>query len=445
MNKIAGRHVFLDEVNECLDEHNLSSYFVEQGVMKKKGKYFCNRCGNNQSFLFAKFSCARCGNDCHYCRNCIMMGRVSECSKLISVEEEDRPKRLDIQLHWKGKLSKAQERASQKLIGAIQNRNPLLIWAVCGAGKTEILYKGIEKALQAGDYVCIATPRSDVVRELAPRLKQAFPNVDIAVLYGGSEDRGKFSPLTISTTHQLLRYRKAFDVMIIDEIDAFPYSVDPTLHFVVQKACKKKHALIYLTATPSSFIKRLFNSSEIIKIPARYHGYPLPLPTFQWCGNWRKCLKKRNLPEVVKNWVQKQIRQQRAAFLFVPEIEDLNNVVTCLKTIDVRIEGVHAEDLNRKEKVQQFRERKIPLIVTTTILERGVTVPGANVAVLGADHSIFTESALVQISGRVGRSINHPTGEILFFHHGKTNAMVAAKHHIEKMNLIAKKEGMLNV
>jgi len=316
--------------------------------------------------------------------------------------------------------------------------------ATCGAGKTEILYKGIEKALQSGDNVCIATPRSDVVRELAPRLKEAFREIDITVLYGGSEDRGKLSPLTISTTHQLLRYKNAFDVMIIDEVDAFPYSVDRTLSFAVKKACKDKHTLIYLTATPSSFINRLFKPSQIVKIPARYHGYPLPVPTFQWCGNWKKYLKKNDLPVVVKDWVIKQLKQEVPAFLFVPEIEDLKKVVTCLKTIHSSIEGVHAEDPNRKEKVNQFRERKIPIIVTTTILERGVTVPKANVAVLGADHQIFTESALVQISGRVGRSMNHPTGEILFFHHGKTNAMVAAKHEIMKMNRLAKKEGMLN-
>lgn len=60
---------------------------------------------------------------------------------------------------------------------------------------------------------------------------------------------------------------------------------------------------------------------------------------------------------------------------------------------------VHAEDPGRKEKVAAFRKGEIPLLVTTTILERGVTVKNLQVAVLGAEEEIFSESALVQIAG----------------------------------------------
>jgi competence protein ComFA len=58
--------------------------------------------------------------------------------------------------------------------------------------------------------------------------------------------------------------------------------------------------------------------------------------------------------------------------------------------------------------------------------------------VLGSEDDIFTESALVQISGRVGRNAAFPTGEITFFHYGKTQAMLDAKRHIEQMNEEAK-------
>ncbi len=76
---------------------------------------------------------------------------------------------------------------------------------------------------------------------------------------------------------------------------------------------------------------------------------------------------------------------------------------------------MHAEDPKRKEKVLAFRRGQIPILVTTTILERGVTVPNIDVAVLGAEQPIFTESALVQIAGRVGRSAQYPTGDVRFF------------------------------
>ncbi|WP_243290277.1 DEAD/DEAH box helicase [Bacillus sp. FJAT-47783] len=443
MNDLMGRHLFWDDVKCFFQDQVNEEIEIEKGVVKKKGQYHCARCGNHNPRFFASFHCARCGNECTYCRHCIMMGRVSECTKLVSLPIRKNEEPLTIKLNWDGTLSKGQEKASKQLIRTVDQNGQLLIWAVCGAGKTEILFHGIEKALQTGKYVCIATPRSDVVRELAPRLKHVFPKVELSVLYGGSEDRGKRSPLTISTTHQLLRYKESFDVMIIDEVDAFPYSVDETLQFAVQKARKQISSLIYLTATPSQTIKKTFTSSQIVKIPARYHGYPLPVPTFRWCGNWMKQIKKKQLPAVVTEWVQYHLQNDKQAFLFVPHIETLKVLIVMLKKINQQIEGVYAEDPNRKEKVERFRKGEIPIIVTTTILERGVTVKGANVAVLGADDNIFTESALVQISGRVGRSKDIPTGTITFFHYGKTNAMVEAKHHIQQMNHLAKKEGLL--
>ena len=89
-----------------------------------------------------------------------------------------------------GSLSLGQELAAQGVIEAIKQKN-LFIWAVCGAGKTEMLFYGIEEALQKGERVCIATPRTDVVLELVPRLQEVFPSINVAALYGGSVDREK--------------------------------------------------------------------------------------------------------------------------------------------------------------------------------------------------------------------------------------------------------------
>ena len=81
-----------------------------------------------------------------------------------------------------------------------------------------------------------------------------------------------------------------------------------------------------------------------------------------------------------------------------------------------------------------FREGAIPLLVTTTILERGVTISNVAVCVLGAENEVFDEAALVQISGRVGRDYKYPNGDILFFHYGQTIAMNKAIRQIKEMN-----------
>lgn len=100
--------------------------------------------------------------------------------------------------------------------------NEFLLWAVTGAGKTEMMFPLLEAVLTAGGKVAVATPRRDVVLELAPRLAAAFPQVCRVVLYGGSEDRLQLGDLTLATTHQLIRFKEAFDLVVIDEVDAFP-------------------------------------------------------------------------------------------------------------------------------------------------------------------------------------------------------------------------------
>ncbi|MFY4775086.1 DEAD/DEAH box helicase [Metabacillus sp. RGM 3146] len=371
-----------------------------------------------------------------------MMGRLSECTSLIRwtgpLAERKEETHL---LHWDGSLSPMQTAASQKMAEAVHNPKELLIWAVCGAGKTEILFEGIQAALQAGKNVCLATPRTDVVLELEPRFRKVFPSVTISALYGGSEDRYKPAMLTLATTHQLLRYYHAFDVMIIDEVDAFPYSMDATLQNAVNMAIKPLSTLIYLTATPSYKMQQKVarKKMEAIKIPGRYHGQPLPEPRFDWAWNWKKKLEKGMLPASVDKWISSHLAEKKQAFLFVSNINVLKEITTLLKKRNQAIEGIYAEDPERKEKVRKFRTGETPLIVTTTILERGVTIKNSDAAVLGAEDSVFTESALVQISGRVGRHADFPSGDVVFFHHGKTEAMLKAKEHIQIMNRLAGK------
>ncbi|MGG7619636.1 DEAD/DEAH box helicase [Bacillus coreaensis] len=414
-------------------------------LFDKKGRACCNRCGNSDKGLLAEFPCVRCGKKCVYCRACIMMGRVSECTPLYGWSGE-LPEIDAALLQWNGSLSDGQHVASDRVVEAISHNEELLVWAVCGAGKTELLFKGIEVAFASGKRVCIATPRTDVVLELTPRLQTVFPSIQIASLFGGSDDRHQFSPLTITTTHQLLRFYQAFDVMIVDEVDAFPYSVDPMLQFAVKNARMVNSSLIYLTATPSQNWQRECQRGkrDFITIPARFHRRSLPVPEFVWCGNWEKVVEKGWLPSKLQSWIEQRLLVGTPMLVFIPTVEWMAKVLPLLQVIDERIESVHSEDPERKGKVLRMRKREIPLLVTTTILERGVTFPGLDVAVLGAEDRIFTESALVQIAGRVGRSADKPFGNVTFFHNGRTQAMEKAKGQIVSMNKEAIEKGLVD-
>ncbi|MDE1412295.1 DEAD/DEAH box helicase [Bacillus licheniformis] len=419
---------------------------TEEGIKKTKKGFICLRCGQHERSFFARYPCYRCSKCCVYCRSCVMMGRVSDCTPLLTWHMHVSHKWAPVHTEWKGALSAGQEKAAKSIINAIRRKEELLVWAVCGSGKTELLFQGIEFALNNGLTVCIATPRTDVVLELAPRFRQAFPGVEIAALYGGSSDVGNLSPLIISTTHQLLRYKEAFDVIIIDEVDAFPYSIDNTLQYAVKKSAKRQSAHIYLTATPSADMKKRAESGKLdtVRIPARFHRSSLPEPTLIWCGNWKKSLKRRKVPFRLKKWLFKHQELQQPVFLFVPSVPVLKSVVSVLKKETFRAEGVYADDPDRNEKVNRFRESKLEVLVTTTILERGVTVKKAQVGVLGAESAVFTESALVQMAGRAGRHPEHTDGDVCFFHYGRTKSMNAARRHIQNMNKMSKKEMLID-
>ncbi len=545
---LAGKQLLLEELPFPIEEiqaHYENGFLIfRKGIVIENNKPQCVRCGNQDSHLFSSFPCARCGESCIYCRKCIMMGRVSACSPLISwtgpepisgekaesemkddsnlqqkreieqilsmirgeidsgeddvrvqhsslssaesvnlhTENATQPDSLldwrgtmdsdedtkrqhssqslaeSIDLHteisaqsdslldWTGTLSSGQQRASDRVVAAIRQSESLLVWAVCGAGKTEVLFQGINKALLEGKRVCIATPRTDVVLELAPRLQKVFPTIPVAVLFGGSKDRHLYAPLTIATTHQLLRFYHAFDTVIVDEVDAFPFSAEETLQYAVEQSRKPTSAMIFLTATPNAALQKECRTGKrnFVTIPARFHRHSLPVPSYAWCGNWRKRLKKGKLPSNILLWLKQRITAEKQALLFFPRIELMEQLLPILKKLHPKIESVHAEDPKRKEKVQAMRNKEIPILLTTTILERGVTFPNLDVAVLGAEDRIFTESALVQIAGRVGRSSDYPSGDITFFHHGKTEAMVKARRQILNMNKEAREKRLID-
>ncbi|MRI67012.1 DEAD/DEAH box helicase [Gracilibacillus thailandensis] len=338
--------------------------------------------------------------------------------------------------HWIGTLTPPQQRAAQAIVQAISTQQKeLLIWAVCGSGKTEMLFPAITKAIKERKRICIATPRADVVRELFPRLQQAFPESEIEALYADSPDRTDKGQLIISTTHQLIRYYQAFDVMIIDEIDAFPFHHDKTLPFLTDRACKQDATSIYLTATPRPEHKRKIHQRKLPVqfVPIRFHGHPLPIPKLKIEINLRKKLQQGTEPKALQQFLTKR-STSRQLLLFVSTIALLKKVADHYQAV-----AVHAEDPDRKEKVEQFRQKKINTLVTTTILERGVTFPSVDVVILDAGHHVFDEAALVQIAGRAGRSPDDPDGNVLFIHQGKTNAMEDAIAQIKMMNKKGKK------
>ncbi|MER2131423.1 MAG: DEAD/DEAH box helicase [Carnobacterium inhibens] len=440
-----GRELLIQELDEELPRN--WNGIISNGFAVIEKQMTCKRCGSNQ-FQDRQFAPCNCGENCFYCIRCLQMGKIKKCSLLYHLPEENQfspiPEPI---LTWQGQLSKQQMQASDEIVQAIKLKQTRLIWAVAGAGKTEMLFKGIELALREGKRICIASPRTDVCLELAPRLKSAFQPVEQLTLYGDMEESYRYTQLLIATTHQLLRFKEAFDVLIIDEIDAFPFNKDTTLQFAAQKAKKNRGTIIYLSATPDKQMRRDIIQKKLAAsiLPARYHGFPLPEPKAIWAGDWRTAISKRQKKAVVIKEIKRLLDAKRRFLLFVPNIELMLEFSNYLEEVfpESLFTSVSSEDENRKEKVQNMRKECYQFMLTTTILERGVTFRDIDVLVLGAEDRTFTEAALIQIAGRVGRHRDFPTGKVIFLHYGQTKALKSAITQIKKMNRLARERGLL--
>jgi len=364
------------------------------------------------------------------------MGRVSSCTELIYWAGEQPKYSNEHELAWVGTLTARQQKASDELAESTEQGLPHLVYAVCGAGKTEILFQPIHEQLIQGKRICIAAPRVDVILELEPRFRTAFPNTAIEALYGGAElGTGGPAQLILATTHQLYRFRGAFDVIFVDEADAFPYTADETLRQAVRKSAKQGAPIHAVTATPSAkLLSEMKQTGRISSINRRYHGHPLPIPRYDPLWNYSRQISKGRLPKKLMEWTEQRLDRNEPFLIFFHSIELMQKAEPIFKKIHSSIHAVHASDENRKEHVQKLRNKEVPGLLTTTILERGITIENVQVAVVGAEQPIFNKGALIQIGGRVGRSAKYPDGDFVLFHHGITYAMDDAKNEILQLN-----------
>lgn len=283
-------------VEDCLAALSLLGRVRRRPGMERTafGEWRCSRCGDAENVSLV--DCAACGETlCPECDECRSLGVVRGCTLLYAGRVSDPigvGKPVPFRTH---ELTPAQGRAADKLEQFVRTEGgrEALVWAVCGAGKTELCFPAVARVLGAGGRVLFAIPRRDIVRELGQRLRSAFPGVDTEVLHGGEgrvERRG-LAPgtLTVATTHQVLRFERAFDLVILDEVDAFPYRSSPMLQRAVERALRPGGHMVRMSATPSRGLIRRADkgTSVLITVPVRHHGKPLPVPALHKDRMWR--------------------------------------------------------------------------------------------------------------------------------------------------------------
>ena len=217
------------------------------------------------------------------------------------------------------------------------------------------------------------------------------------------------------------------------------------LNHAVEQAKTETGRFIYLTATSTLSLEEQVRLGTLEKhhLARRFHGNPLVLPRFFWQGRLQKSLTNGKLPSLLIHQIKKQRKSNVPLLIVFPNIAVGEKFSITLKKYlpTENIAFVSSKSEERSTIVEKFRKKELSILVTTTILERGVTFPQVDVFVCMANHHLYTSSSLIQIGGRVGRSPDRPTGKLYFFHEGLSKSMLRCREEIKVMN---KKGGFNN-
>lgn len=302
-----------------------------------------------------------------------------------------------------------------------------LVYAVCGSGKTEISLAVIQYAINCGEHVGFAVPRKDVVIELSSRLSSIFKNNSVVSVYGGHH-KVLTGDIVVLTTHQLYKYKKYFSLIVLDEIDAFPFKDNPVLKRMFDDSLIGNY--IMMSATPSTEIIETFTKEKnkaILRLDTRFHHHPLPLPSFYISRTWIRYIY------LIKN-MKRLLKDNKQIFVFAPTVEECENLYRFISLLFKNGACVHSRKKQRTKIIDDFRRKKYDFLITTSILERGVTVKDLQVIVFDSHHTIYDKGTLIQIAGRAGRKIDAPDGEVIFIAKRKTKDMEDAYRDINRSN-----------
>ena len=372
----------------------------------------CLRCGNKDPSYFYK------GHKGYYCRRCIRFRRIMLEEEPESFEYEIAQGSDEYQFSYR--LTDPQIMASKQCLESLKYSD-VLLHCVCGAGKTEIVVESISSYLSRGLKVAYAIARKEVVIELHNRFSKIFPRARVTAVYGGHHDVLE-GDLIVCTCHQLYRYYDTFDLLILDEVDAFPLKGNQTLMNISMNACRGR--MVFSTATVDEGLeeilkKRVYKKVELFTRPS---FRPLPVPKIIYL--------KGILIYVCLIYLLKKMDGQ--CIIFVSGKKECRYLHLLFSKL-FSCSYVYADLDERNENIKDFRDRKHRFIFATTVLERGITINGINVIIIDTK-DIFDESNLIHMLGRIDRGIEDKGGKAWIISDRFSKKISSTMRYIRKAN-----------
>lgn len=321
------------------------------------------------------------------------------------------------------RLTNAQQSAIQDILHDLNSGHPMnrLLQGDVGSGKTVVAKFAIQAILRHAAQAAVMAPTSILAEQHFRTLTGLLttdeliqPN-EIALLTGSTPTRERSAILekladgrikVIVGTHALIEDPVIFhnlQLAVIDEQHRFGVEQRAILH---QKGSNPHLLVMTATPIPRSLALTVYGDLDVTTITEMPAGR-LPVET--------RLLSPERRADAY-DLVREQIAAGFQAFIVYPLVESeqeeefraaVNEYVRLQKKIfpDLKIGLMHGK-LKSAEKdavMQAFRNRDFDILVSTTVIEVGVDIPGATIVLIeGANR--FGLAQLHQIRGRVGRN-----------------------------------------
>ncbi len=318
------------------------------------------------------------------------------------------------------KLTGAQERVMTEVRKDMNSLRPMnrMVQGDVGSGKTEIAMSAILLAVENDYQVAIMAPTEILAyQHYQKMIRYLLPlGIRVELLVGSitakKKDRRQYlvssgSAQVVVGTHALIQDKVEFanlGLAIIDEQHRFGVLQRSALR---KKSKRGEADLLVITATPIPRTLTLTLYGDLDKsILDEMPPGRTPIQT-EW-------LRKISKPLLIK--IEEEIIKGNQAYWVFPLVEESEKIDLKAATegsgfiktnyFPNRNVGLLHGKMKQEEKdkvMKDFRDKKIDILVATTVIEVGVDVPDATIMVI--EHAErFGLSQLHQLRGRIGRS-----------------------------------------
>ncbi len=330
-------------------------------------------------------------------------------------------------------LTSAQKRVINEICTDIQKPIPMnrLVQGDVGSGKTMVAAAAMYAAANSGYQAVLMAPTEILAIQHYKNLKPLFSQFgfETVLLCGGMSAAEKRQAKTkikdgsaqiIIGTHALITDDTIFKnaaLVITDEQHRFGVRQRLAL---TEKGIGAHTLVMTATPIPRTLSLILYGDLDISVIDELPPG--------------RKQIETYSVDEKMRTriyeFLRKNIKDGRQAYIVCPLIEE-SETLTAKSAVkyadklkksvfpDLSVEVMHGrlKAAERSDIMSRFSDRKVDILVSTTVIEVGVDVPNATVMVIESAER-FGLSQLHQLRGRIGRG-GHSSYCILFSNGGK--------------------------